>query len=131
MTVVDPAGGARRPRILISAYACGPDMGPEASAGWAIARAAAETGDVWILTRDRFRDALTTALEETPELAARVTVVHIDLSARVLRRKRRGWDLYWYYALWQRLAGRTAARLHAEVSFDLAHHVTFANDWMP
>ncbi|WP_337002638.1 MULTISPECIES: glycosyltransferase family 4 protein [unclassified Microbacterium] len=131
MTVVDPAGGARRPRILISAYACGPDMGPEASAGWAIARAAAETGDVWILTRERFRDALATALADAPELAARVTVVHIDLSPRVMRWKRRGWDLYWYYALWQRLAGRTAARLHAEVTFDLAHHVTFANDWMP
>lgn len=131
MTVVDPPNGAQRPRVLISAYACGPEQGPEASAGWAIARAAAETGDVWILTRERFRESLAQALAADPELAARVTVVHIDLPARVMRWKRRGWDLYWYYALWQRLAGRTAARLHAELSFDLAHHVTFANDWMP
>lgn len=131
MTVVDPPQGDRRPRVLISAYACGPDQGPEATAGWAVARAAAETGDVWILTRERFRDSLTAALADDPELAARVTVVHIDLPARIMRWKRRGWDLYWYYALWQRLAGRTAARLHADVGFDLAHHVTFANDWMP
>ncbi|WP_082914203.1 glycosyltransferase family 4 protein [Microbacterium sp. H83] len=131
MTVVDPVHGARRPRVLISAYACGPDLGPEASAGWAIARAAAETGDVWILTRERFREALDAALAASPDLAARITVVHIDLPARIMRWKRRGWDLYWYYALWQRLVGRRAAELHAEVGFDLAHHVTFANDWMP
>lgn len=131
MRLVDPPDAVSRPRVLISAYACGPDQGPEASAGWAVARAAAETGDVWILTRERFRESLSKALAESPELAARVTVVHIDLPARVMRWKRRGWDLYWYYALWQRLAGRTAARLHAEKAFDLAHHVTFANDWMP
>jgi glycosyltransferase involved in cell wall biosynthesis len=131
MTVVDPPNGVHRPRVLISAYACGPDQGPEASAGWALARAAAETGDVWILTRERFRESLSTALAESPELAARVTVVHIDLPARVMRWKRRGWDLYWYYALWQRLAGETAARLHADEAFDIAHHVSFANDWMP
>lgn len=131
MTIVDSRNGRRRPRILISAYACGPEQGPEASAGWAVARAAAETGDVWILTRERFRDVLARALADSPELAARVTVVHIDLPDRIVRWKRRGWDLYWYYALWQRLAGRTAARLHAEIGFDLAHHVTFANDWMP
>ncbi|MFB4354652.1 glycosyltransferase [Microbacterium sp. LS_15] len=131
MTVVDPPRGDRRPRVLISAYACGPDQGPEATAGWAIARAAATTGDVWILTRERFRESLSAALTADPRLAARVTVVHIDLPTRILRWKRRSWDLYWYYALWQRLAGRTAARLHAEVNFDLAHHVTFANDWMP
>ncbi|MFS2242885.1 glycosyltransferase family 4 protein [Microbacterium sp. OR16] len=60
-----------------------------------------------------------------------MTVVHIDLPQRIMRWKRRGWDLYWYYALWQRLAGRTAERLHAEVEFDVVHHVSFANDWMP
>lgn len=106
-------------------------MGPEASAGWALAKAAAQNADVWILTRERFRDALERELAADPQLAQHVTVVHIDLPERVMRWKRRGWDLYWYYALWQRLAGRTAARLHAEIGFDVAHHVSFANDWMP
>src|SRR5690606_8159028 len=51
--------------------------------------------------------------------------------ARITRWKRRGWDLYWYYVLWQRLAGRTAASLHTEIGFDVVHHVSFANDWLP
>lgn len=131
MTSVDPQRTGQRPRILISAYACGPEQGPEAIAGWAIAKAATETGDVWIITRERFRDALADALVAAPELAARITVVHVDLPQSVLRWKRRSWDLYWYYAMWQRLAGRTAARLHVEHDFDAVHHVSFANDWLP
>ncbi len=38
--------------------------------------------------------------------------------------------MYWYYPLWQGLAGRTARQLHAEHSFDVIHHLTFAVDWM-
>lgn len=129
--IVDDAQNTPRRRVLISAYACGPDMGPEASAGWALARAAAATSDVWVITRERFRDALERARSADPTLAAHVTVVHIDPPARITRWKRRGWDLYWYYVLWQRLAGRTAASLHTEIGFDVVHHVSFANDWLP
>lgn len=131
MTDVDRVSTGRRPRVLISAYACGPEQGPEAIAGWALAKAAAESSDVCILTRERFREALEGALAEDPALAERVSVVHIDLPQKVLRWKRHGWDLYWYYAAWQRLAGRTAARLHARHTFDVVHHVSFANDWLP
>lgn len=129
--IVDDTQNTPRRRVLISAYACGPDMGPEASAGWALARAAAATSDVWVITRERFRDALERARSADPALAAHVTVVHIDPPARITRWKRRGWDLYWYYVLWQRLAGRTAASLHTEIGFDVVHHVSFANDWLP
>ena len=45
--------------------------------------------------------------------------------------KRRSWDLYWYYSLWQWALARRAKQLHHEVGFDVAHHVTFANDWLP
>jgi glycosyltransferase involved in cell wall biosynthesis len=36
-----------------------------------------------------------------------------------------------YYVLWQLFARRVVARLLAQTSFDLTHHVTFAVDWMP
>jgi glycosyltransferase involved in cell wall biosynthesis len=54
----------------------------------------------------------------------------MDLSPSAMRRATHSWDLYWYYLGWQRLLARNATRLHAEVGFDIAHHVTFANDWM-
>ncbi|MCR2820017.1 glycosyltransferase [Microbacterium sp. zg.Y1090] len=115
----------------MSAYACGPDAGPEASAGWEFARAAARTCDVWVITRPRFEAGVTEALRAEPDLAEHLHMVYYDPSARVVRMKRRAWDLYWFYPLWQRGLGRVAQALHAEVGFDVAHHVTFANDWMP
>jgi glycosyltransferase involved in cell wall biosynthesis len=36
-----------------------------------------------------------------------------------------------YSVLWQLLAWRKARRLHGTVGFDLVHHVTFANVWLP
>lgn len=122
---------ARHPRILISAYACGPEMGPEAGAGWMFARAAAETGDVWIITRERFREPLRRIIGAEPALASRMKVISIDLSPRMRQWKHHPGGIYWYYALWQRLAGRTARVLQAEIGFDVVHHVTFANDWLP
>ena len=119
---------ARR-KILLSAYACRPKGGSEPGAGWAWARAAARDNDVWLLTRGKF------AHEIADELALRplpsLTVVPLELPRWVLKLRRRPADVYWYYPLWQRLAGRTAKRLHAEHDFDVIHHLTFAVDWMP
>jgi glycosyltransferase involved in cell wall biosynthesis len=117
--------------VLISAYACGPDSGPEAGAGWAFARAAAVDNDVWVITRQRFAEKVGAALADAPHLARNLHPVYLDLSPRVMRWKRRGWDMYWYYALWQRALHRQALDLHREHRFDLVHHVTFANDWLP
>src|SRR5439155_21355465 len=36
-----------------------------------------------------------------------------------------------YYSLWQLSAYFYARKLHREVQFDLAHHVTFVNYWLP
>lgn len=122
---------ATRRRVLIGAYACGPVEEPEASAGWAYAVAAAQHADVWVVTRKRFAEPVESALQADPELARRLTVIHMDLPDRVRARWKHSWDLYWYYALWQRELTRVGRRLHAEHRFDVLHHVTFANDWLP
>ncbi|GAA1682354.1 hypothetical protein GCM10009745_28310 [Kribbella yunnanensis] len=117
-----------RPKVLISAYACRPQGGSEPGAGWAWAKAAARDHDVWLLTRRKF------AHEIADELAIRpvpgLTVVPLELPSWVLKLRRRPADVYWYYPLWQRLAARTARELHAEHSYDVIHHLTFAVDWM-
>lgn len=126
-----PAASVARRRVLIGAYACGPSDTPEASAGWAFATAAAAHHDVWVITRRIWLPAIERALAADPDLARHLHVVGIDLSPRLLARKRRALDLYWYYALWQRELGRTARALHRRIDFDVAHHATFANDWLP
>ncbi|MCM3778122.1 glycosyltransferase family 4 protein [Microbacterium hydrocarbonoxydans] len=123
--------GPRRRRVLIGGYACGPVAEPEARAGWELAVAATRDHDVRVITRHRFRDAIDAALAADPILASRLHVHYLDLAPRLLNRKRHSWDLYWYYALWQRALGRRATELHAKHHFDVLHHVSFANDWMP
>lgn len=120
-----------RPRVLVSGYACGPVAEPEARAGWELARAATRDHDVWVITRHRFRDSIQAALAADPVLAERMHVHYLDLSPRIMRLKKRSWDLYWYYAAWQRALGRRAHQLHEAHGFDVLHHVSFANDWMP
>lgn len=122
---------ASRPRVLISAYACGPGDESEASAGFAFACAAARDHDVWVVTRPRFAGAVEDFLRSRPDLRARMTFHYVDLDDRVLRHKRRGRDVYWYYWLWQRRVGKVAAELSRQVRFDVLHHVTFAVDWLP
>jgi len=86
---------------------------------------------VHVITRHRFAPAITAELARDSELAQHLTVEYLDLSERVLARKRRGSDVYWYYVLWQRALARRAAELHRATPFDVGHHVTFANDWLP
>lgn len=124
-------GGGPRRRVLLSAYACGPGSGPEAEAGWEIAVSAARDNEVWVITRPRFRDVIERALANRPAVREHLHIVYHDPSPWIVRRKRRAWDLYWFYLLWQRGVGRVADSLHADIGFDVVHHVTFANDWMP
>lgn len=133
MTVTDSPAAASTPRrrVLIGAYACGPVEESEASAGWAFATAAASRHDVTVLTRTRFREPVSAALAADPDLAARMTVVYVDPARWIMRlRQKLPAALYWFYPLWQGHLLREARRLHAREPFDVAHHVTFANDWL-
>jgi glycosyltransferase involved in cell wall biosynthesis len=120
---------SRRVKVLISAYACGPQLGSEPGAGWAWTRAAAERHEVWVMTREKFAAAIAEACRDEPAL--RLHPVHLDLPPWVQRWKRREGGSHWYYLLWQLRARGVARRLQRTVRFDVAHHLTFAVDWMP
>lgn len=122
--------GGKRLRVLVSAYAFGPSDESEASAGWAFAVAAARSHEVWVVTRLRYRAEIEAALDADPALASRLHVDYLD-NELLMRFKRGQFGVYWYYALWQRALARRARQLHAVHHFDVAHHVTFASDWLP
>jgi glycosyltransferase involved in cell wall biosynthesis len=126
------AAGVPRPRTLLSAYACHPDRGSEPGVGWEWLLATTAWSDVCVLTRTKHAAAVRAALVERPELAVSVEVVGVECSTVSLAVKRRvpGFT-YLYYVLWQRQARRMARRLHEKHPFDVAHHITFAIDWLP
>jgi glycosyltransferase involved in cell wall biosynthesis len=113
----------------MSAYACEPGRGSEPGAGWAFARAAALRNDVWLMTRRKNKRAVDDAIRAEPWLT--ITPVYVDLPRPVLAAKRGSTGVLWYYLLWQARAAALARDLHLRHSFDVAHHVTFAADWMP
>ena len=118
-------------KVLISAYICAPHRGSEPGAGWNWSLAAAEDNEVWVITRERNRAAIEAELAAHPH--PRLHFVYVELPPWGLRLKKgeRGIRYFSYYTLWQLAALRTARKLHAELGFDLVHHVTFANMWLP
>jgi glycosyltransferase involved in cell wall biosynthesis len=116
-------------RVLMSAYACEPGKGSEPGVGWNWVRQIARRHDVWVVTRASNREAIEAALDREP--LPRVHWLYVDLPrwARSWKKGTRGLHLYYY--LWQIAAFVAARRAHRRVQFDLAHHVTFVNFWMP
>ncbi len=116
-------------RCLVSAYACEPEKGSEPGAGWNWACAASREHEVWIMTRSNNRSAIDKALKEEPKPSLRV--VYLDLPPWARFWKQHGRGLRSYYLLWQILAARESRRLHRKFQFDIVHHLTFANVWLP
>ncbi len=119
---------SRRLQVLVSAYACEPDRGSEPGLGWNVACELAAAHDVWVITRANNRPSIEAALASlAPARAPRF--VYLDLPAWARRMKRLPGGVLLYYHYWQLAAARLAKRLHAEHSFDVALHTTFAKYW--
>jgi glycosyltransferase involved in cell wall biosynthesis len=116
-------------RVLISAYACEPNKGSEPGVGWNWVRQIARFHKVWVITRANNRDPIEKSLATKP--LPNVHWIYFDLPrwARFWKKGERG--LHPYYYLWQLGAYFVARKAHREVTFDLVHHVTFVNYWMP
>jgi glycosyltransferase involved in cell wall biosynthesis len=116
-------------KVLVSAYSCEPGRGSEPGVGWDWVRQIACYHEVWVITRANNRAAIEEGLKREP--LSNVHWFYFDLPqwARFWKRGSRGVALYYY--LWQAGIYRLAQRLHREVSFDFAHHVTFGKYWAP
>lgn len=119
-------------KILMTAYACEPETGSEPGVGWNWAVQAASHGhDVHVITRANNRHTIERLLTDQP--IPNLSFHYIDLGAalRFLKARSGYYGLLVYYYLWQIRSGLLARRLHRLFDFDLLHHVTFVNDWMP
>ena len=116
-------------RVLMSAYACEPGRGSEPGVGWNWVLQAARFNEVWVLTRSNNRRSIERS-GCSAELPG-VTFVYFDLPGWARSWKRGSFGVRLYYVLWQFCIFWVAKRLHREVKFDLVHHVTFVNYWLP
>jgi glycosyltransferase involved in cell wall biosynthesis len=126
----DPGrAGTRRPRVLISAYACEPGRGSEPGAGWGVVRAVAEVAEVVVLVGAEHRPGLEDWRREHPEDPVRfVVVAEPRWGARALWHRV---PRFLVYLAWVRRAGRVARDLHARDPVEVVMHVSFAVHWLP
>lgn len=107
-------------KILVSAYACRPNMGSEPGVGWNIVMELAKYHQVWVLTREDNR--LTIEAELTKNPVPGINFIYCEPPY---------WSRWWkptqlpHYYFWQLGAYYVARKLHNEMGFDLIHHVTY------
>lgn len=123
---VDPSrsGPTPRPRVLLSAYSCGPGHISEANVGWHRALQAARVCDTWVLCPEHpAGDRIKPFLEaHGPIPGLSFIFVPDGWIGRLLKRIPGGY--YLSYNLWQRRVWRIASGLHAAIHFNLMHQVT-------
>jgi glycosyltransferase involved in cell wall biosynthesis len=116
-------------KVLISAYACEPDKGSEPAVGWHVATEMARHHDVWVLTRANNRENIEAQLGKHPVEGLRFFYHDLPRWASWWKKGGRGVQVYYY--LWQLTAISNVRKKHAEIGFDLSHHVTMVKYWAP
>jgi len=116
-------------KVLISAYACEPGKGSEPYVGWNWIQQMSRFHEIWVLTRSNNRKNIEAYLEKNPMPNVHWHYVHLPRWLTFWKKGNRG--IYLYYYMWQIKAYWMAKALHQQHNFDLVHHVTFVNYWMP
>lgn len=114
-------------KVLLSAYACEPDIGSEPGVGWHMAMEIAALGhQVVVLTRSNNRGRIEKKLAEIAPIP-NLRFEYFDLPGWMKWWKKGRQGVHLYYLLWQRGAYGMARGLHEREAFDLVHHVTFVS----
>jgi glycosyltransferase involved in cell wall biosynthesis len=117
-------------KVLLSAYACGPNQGSEPEAGLQAALTAAKEHEVWVLTQRPMVDALKRFLPGREE-AANIRLEAVDPPAPSSDFGLRQLAIvHWRHDEWQRRAAVRAVELDRHIGFDIVHHVTLAAYWL-
>jgi glycosyltransferase involved in cell wall biosynthesis len=113
-------------KLLISAYACGPNRGSEHSCGWNWTSEVARLGhEATVLVSPAHRTAILAATQQQP-LLQRIRWVFPEVPTwPVQQGKEPSWERT-YNLMWQREALRVARALHRQQPFDIVHHLTWA-----
>lgn len=116
-------------KVLVSAYACEPDKGSEPGVGWNWAKQISRFAETWVITRANNIEAMKRELTDNPDFD--LYFLYYDVPKWLSFWKKRTRGLYLYYLLWQIGAYRLAKKVNKEKHFDIVHHITFGNLWLP
>lgn len=124
----------KRLKVLVSAYACNPigslQLHPgEDITGWRLVEQLNRFHDVWVITHSYNRKGVNEVLSKEKLSGINFYFINLPSLLKLLYKIEIGQRIYYY--LWQILAWKLAKKLHKNIRFDVAHHITFGNYWMP
>lgn len=124
----------KKAKILVSAYACNPlateeSYPGEAILGWNLVKQLSRFHELAVITREYNKEALEDALKRKE--IENVYFYYVDLPYYIKTIRKNYFGFRIYYWLWQIKAYFFARKLHKYFKFDVAHQITFSNDWMP
>lgn len=117
-------------KVLVSAYACTPWRGSEEGVGWNFVLHLSQHVSLTVLTRKSVQPSVEKAIQILKLENVRFVFVEIPKFLRILFNERMLIQIH--YAIWQVCALLKARELMKEEGdFDLLHHITFVNNWVP
>ena len=116
-------------RVLLSAFACHPGSGSEPSIGWELSRQLAKWHEVHVLTDPANRKGISEKLSKTSQ--PNVEFTYVSAGGFPAKLAWKPFSHHLYYLAWQIAAYRAARQLHAQRRFDVVHHATYVNSWLP
>jgi glycosyltransferase involved in cell wall biosynthesis len=122
-------------KILVAAIACSPILGSEAYFGWSAVRALGRNNQLWVIINNLEKEGVQAAVArgEVPNNIhfiyhgrSREELHRSFLSPRNPNRLIARLGSWFNYLDWNNGLLEIARKLHAQIGFDLAHHVTYA-----
>lgn len=115
---------ARIYKILVSAYACGPNHGSEPGMGWNFVLGLSRFHEVHVIVEKRkWKSVITDYVKTHPETKENLKFYFIDKPRHKWLRKIWPPSYYWFYKNWQKQAYRLALSLDKKENFDAIHQL--------
>jgi len=121
-------------KVLVSAYACNPigslQLHPgEDITGWSLVQQLSRFHNLWVITHSYNREGVRKALAQETLPGVNFCFLNLPSWLKLFYKIEFGQRIYYYF--WQIFAWKKARKLHRKFNFDVTHHITFGNDWMP
>jgi len=113
--------------ILLGVYACEPNKGSEPEVGWQMVNEIAKAmpnDKIYAITKKNNQEVI-----EKEGYASNVTFFYYAPPKWLTFWKKGGRGIRTYYYVW--LIGAALFMKKQHLKFDIVHHVTFVNDWLP
>jgi glycosyltransferase involved in cell wall biosynthesis len=111
-------------KLLISAYACGPNRGSEPGMGWNFVIGLGKFHEVHVITETlKWKTEIEQHLASFPELKNNLKFHFIQKKRNKKLRKLWPPSYYWFYKNWQKKACQLALELDKKEKFDIVHQL--------